>query len=179
MLGWLLFFCFAAAWIGFGYWARRTKKWSVIVSVGGGFILGCLVFILVASIGVITQNETGREIDIKSKRQERLHIKREVAPSQKVFETPIHIYNEGEPIDIVRRSFCQQGGTIDECLIKKTTIPAVTDLGCTMREIDDGFIVEKEIKIKGLQSSTVYRWHVSRLGNITPANGHAIGISRP
>jgi hypothetical protein len=103
----------------------------------------------------------------------------ENAQPKEVTRESSHVYKDGEPIDIVRRSPCKQGGTIDEYFTKKNAIPAVTDLGWTMRDTNDGFLVEKEIHILGFRSSTVYRWHVSVFGNIKPVNGHALGVSPP
>jgi len=91
--------------------------------------------------------------------------------------TNTSLYRDGEPIEIVKRQLCQQSGTIDECLNRKIA-PAVIDLGWSMRENDDGFIVEREIQIGGLRSSTIYRWHVSRFGDAVPVNGYAISITQ-
>jgi hypothetical protein len=77
----------------------------------------------------------------------------------------------------VKNSLCKQGGTVHECFSNKTSIPAVTDLGWTVAEDNDGLVVQKEIKLQGLRSSTIYRWHVSPSGNIEASNGHAITIS--
>lgn len=58
MVGWILLFCFVGAWVGFGYWARRVKQWSMIISVGGGFIVGCLAFIFFGLIAISTHTVT-------------------------------------------------------------------------------------------------------------------------
>jgi hypothetical protein len=40
-----VFLSFLGIWLGFALWARQIKKWSMIIAVGGGFIVGCLALI--------------------------------------------------------------------------------------------------------------------------------------
>ena len=49
MQGWLMLVIFLLGWIGFFLWARRQQKLSLVISIGGGFLVGCLVLIAVAS----------------------------------------------------------------------------------------------------------------------------------
>jgi len=53
--GWIVFLSFIAGWIGFAIWARKSKKWSRTIAVGGGFIVGCLALGIAA--GVLLPNK--------------------------------------------------------------------------------------------------------------------------
>ena len=57
MLGWIVFLSFLIGWIGFALWARRNKKWSLTISVGGGFIVGCLSLIVTAALFIPNDNK--------------------------------------------------------------------------------------------------------------------------
>lgn len=85
---------------------------------------------------------------------------------------------DSKPVDAVKNLPCAQGGTVEDCLIKKTAIPAVKDLGWSTKEVENGYLVERTIQIGGLKSPTIYRWQVSSNGTATPVNGHAIGIAK-
>ena len=59
MEGWIVFLSFIAGWIGFAVWARRSKKWSKTIAVGGGFIVGCLA--LGIASGMLLQKKPSNE----------------------------------------------------------------------------------------------------------------------
>jgi hypothetical protein len=40
----LILVSFILGWLGFAYWSRTQMKWSKIISVGGGFIVGLVAF---------------------------------------------------------------------------------------------------------------------------------------
>ncbi|MBW2342482.1 MAG: DUF4124 domain-containing protein [Deltaproteobacteria bacterium] len=79
---------------------------------------------------------------------------------------------------IVRSFPCSKGGTIGDHIRNKTKLPAVKDLGWSVRQSGNQFIVEKTIHIGGLSSYTVYRWAVDSKGSVKAINGHAIGITK-
>ncbi len=96
--------------------------------------------------------------------------------------------NAETPQRAVERLPCVKGGTVGANLDQRAAIPAATDLGwkteLTERAkkdwshslpSDDGFIVERSLLI--LRSPTIWRWHVSPTGVVTPVNGHAIGLA--
>jgi hypothetical protein len=82
-----------------------------------------------------------------------------------------------QPIEIVKDSPCKQGGTIQTCLNQKLNVPAVRDLGWSVKEASGKYIVEKKIHINGLRSPTIYRWSVTSTGSVSPENGHALSLS--
>ena len=85
---------------------------------------------------------------------------------------------DSRPVDTVKHLPCTQGGTVEDCFIKKTAIPAVKDLGWSTKQVENGYLIERTIQINGLKSPTIYRWQVDSNGTATPANGHAIGITK-
>lgn len=82
-----------------------------------------------------------------------------------------------QPIEIVKGFPCKQGGTIQSCLNQKLNVPAVRDLGWSLKKASGRYIVEKKVHIKGLGSPTIYRWSVTSDGSVLPKNGHAISLS--
>ncbi|GEM_PF-5498092 len=49
--------CFFGSWIGFAVWAHRHKKLSWTISAGGGFIVGCLSFIVAATMFIPSKED--------------------------------------------------------------------------------------------------------------------------
>ena len=70
---------------------------------------------------------------------------------------------------------CKMGGTINDCLDKKASLPAVDDLGWITSPYQGEFEVERMMLLDNLR--LVYRWHVSADGQVTATNGKAIGIT--
>jgi hypothetical protein len=98
------------------------------------------------------------------------------------------VVNAETPQQAVERLPCVKDGTVGANLKQRAAIPAATDLGWKTEATvsarkdwlhslpsDDGFIVERSLLI--LRSPTVWRWHVSPAGVVTPVNGHAIGLA--
>jgi len=78
----------------------------------------------------------------------------------------------------VKQSKCKQGGTIDSCLNKKTSIPAI-DVGgwnSYAHENKDYLTVEYSFFMGARQ--TVFRWDVSSSGAVKAINGHALSITK-
>lgn len=56
---WIILLSFIAGWVGFAIWAYRSRKWSKTIAVGGGFIVGCLVFGITG--GILLSNIKSKE----------------------------------------------------------------------------------------------------------------------
>lgn len=71
----------------------------------------------------------------------------------------------------------QKGGTVDEYLTKKASIPAIEDLGwSTYPDTDGGFRVERWMLLDTMK--LIYRWQVNPDGSIVPVNGKAIDVTK-
>ena len=92
-------------------------------------------------------------------------------------ENRIEAQRTFQPIEIVKDFPCKQGGTIQSCLNQKLNVPAVRDLGWSVKKASGRYIVEKKVHIKGLRSPTIYRWSVTSDGSVSPENGHALSLS--
>lgn len=68
MLGWIVLFSFLVGWIGFSLWARRSKKWSLIISVGGGFIISILSLIVTAALFIPFTNSINKNFVFTSQK---------------------------------------------------------------------------------------------------------------
>lgn len=71
---------------------------------------------------------------------------------------------------------CKMGGTINDCLNKKASIPAVDDLGWNTTPYQGEFNIERTMILDN-RLVLKYQWHVTADGHITATNGHAIGIT--
>ncbi|MFA7608115.1 MAG: hypothetical protein WCY08_16205 [Rhodocyclaceae bacterium] len=81
-------------------------------------------------------------------------------------------------INAVKASSCKTGGTVEQCLDRKTAAPDVHDYGWSARRDGGGYVVEKRVHVGGLSAPTTYRWSVSDRWAVRPLNGHAISLSR-
>jgi hypothetical protein len=79
---------------------------------------------------------------------------------------------------IVKNLPCSKGGTVDEFLNSKATIPAVEDLGWMVYPRDYGFEAERLMLLNGTMRLS-YKWSVDKhTGAAKPINGKAIEITR-
>jgi len=69
-----------------------------------------------------------------------------------------------------------KGGTIQQFLNKKASVPAVEDLGWTTRPYQKGFEVERMLLLGTMK--LIYRWNVDSKGRVKAVNGKAIGITK-
>ena len=86
------------------------------------------------------------------------------------------VYKKGyEAEQKVKELPCSKGGTIQEFLDKKASIPAVEDLGWITAPSQKDYYVER-LLLSGKQKLS-YRWKVNQYGKITPLNGKAMGLT--
>ncbi len=46
---------FILSWIGFAFWGLKKKNWSKTISIGGGFLVACFVFIVASGIFYLSE----------------------------------------------------------------------------------------------------------------------------
>jgi hypothetical protein len=66
-----------------------------------------------------------------------------------LFTNFILAWADSRPVDTVKLLPCTQGGTVEDCFIKKTAIPAVKDLGWSTKEVENGYLVVKNHTDRG------------------------------
>lgn len=59
---------FILTWIGFIFFGLKKMKWSKIISIGGGFIVACFVFIFIS--GIVYLNEPPTPVSPEKARKE-------------------------------------------------------------------------------------------------------------
>lgn len=78
----------------------------------------------------------------------------------------------------VRAQRAVKGGTVGDYLDNLASKPVVVHSDWVARPGNSGaFSIEFLAKLSTLSSPTIYRWSVTPSGQVTPLNGHAIGIT--
>nr|WP_319492617.1 hypothetical protein [uncultured Desulfobacter sp.] len=89
------------------------------------------------------------------------------------------IYTKGTQAKRIMKNLpCKMGGTIDKCLTKKASIPAVEDLGWVTSPLSDGSFEVERLLLLNKKMPLKYKWHVDKYGNVKAINGKAIGITK-
>ena len=86
--------------------------------------------------------------------------------------------DEGSAIGIVKAYPSKQGPLLGEYLTQKFSVPARRELGWSATKTGDDWIVEYSVQVSGLNNPTIYRWRVTSAHDVTPVNGHAMGVTR-
>lgn len=85
--------------------------------------------------------------------------------------------NESGAIRTVKSHPGKDGVPLGQYLEKKSSAPAVRDLGWSAAKDGQNWIVQYSIHVKGLSSPTIYRWRVTPANEVTPINGHALDVT--
>ena len=88
------------------------------------------------------------------------------------------MYRDGYAAEMkVKILKCKKGGTVQDCLDKKASVPAVEDLGWITSPYQGGWNIERMMLLNGTMK-LVYKWRVEPDGTVKPVNGKAIGITK-
>lgn len=85
--------------------------------------------------------------------------------------------DEGSAIQIVKAHPSQKGASLGAYLAQKSSVPAIRELGWSATKSGHDWIVEYSMHVSGLTNATIYRWRVTPAHEVTPVNGHAMGVT--
>ena len=137
-----MFLFWFVLWVA-AYFLIRKKSSSTIISFGGSFITSIILwigfmFMLIPFIGERKQNYNDgyKTATVYSANK----VEKEKNNTEGL-ELQIKL------VDAVKNLPCTQGGTVEDCFIKKTAIPAVKDLGWSISEVENWYLVERTIQL--------------------------------